>query len=404
MPIVPLPIVIDAGPAVHQNAGLSRYTERLITTILAHHSDQIDLTLFYNAHSGHQPPTHLQNVPTNRLRMGQYPWRIGSLLSSMIGRPLSPKIARSARLYHATEHLLPHVNCPSILTVHDLIFEKYPAHHTRRNHAFLCWSMPRFVSTADAIIAVSQHTKSDLIELYQTPAEKIHVIYEGIDSSFAPAPTAEIQRVRQHYVHSQKPRTTSPQTEMGQNFSGELYANNRPYLLMVGTLEPRKNHATAMRAIARRKAAGHDEQLLIVGGKGWLFDPIQALVDELNITDRVHFTGYVPATDLPALYSGAACVLVPSLYEGFGFSVLEAMACGTPVICSNVSSLPEVAGNAALLLEDPVDEEELASLIGQVLQETGLANQLRKIGIKRADEFSWETCAAETVELYKRVV
>ena len=173
---------------------------------------------------------------------------------------------------------------------------------------------------------------------------------------------------------------------------------------MVGTLEPRKNHATAMRALARRKAAGHDDQLLIVGGKGWLFEPIQRLVDELDIADRIHFTGYVPAEDLSALYSGATCVLVPSLYEGFGFSVLEAMACGTPVICSNVSSLPEVAGNAALLLDDPEDDEELAMLIEKVLTEAGVAARQSELGIEQASQFTWEKCAAETVELYCEVI
>ena len=375
-----LSVTMDIGPAVHQNAGLSRYTERLASTMLQQHTGDIDLTFFYNKHSGHQPPPSLYAAPTKIIQMGQYPWRIGSLVSNLLRRPLFPKIAAGSHLYHATEHLLPYVNCPTILSVHDLIFERYPAHHTRRNHIFLTWSMPRFVTAADAIVAVSHHTKLDLIELYQTPAEKIHVIHEGIDPTFAPMPANEVARVSYGYAQS------------------------KPYLLMVGTLEPRKNHATAMRAMARRKAAGHDDQLLIVGGKGWLFEPIQRLVDELDIADRIHFTGYVPAADLPALYSGATCVLVPSLYEGFGFSVLEAMACGTPVICSNVSSLPEIAGDAALLLEAPENDEELALLIERMATEAGLAARLRKLGVERASQFTWEKCAAETVALYEEVI
>lgn len=372
---------MDIGPAVHQSAGLSRYTERLATTIHRHHARDIDLRCFYNVHSNHQPPKHLQELPSSTVQMGQLPWRMSALLSTMLRRNFPPvssqKLIDDAYLYHATEHLLPHVNRPTVLTVHDLIFEKYPAHHTRRNYLFLRWSMPRFVAAATAVIAVSEHTKSDLVDLYNAPPAKIHVIHEGIDSSFAPAPSAEVTRVFRDY------------------------AQNKPYLLMVGTLEPRKNHATAMRMIARRKAAGHDDQLLIVGGKGWLFEPIRAMVDELGVADRVHFLGYVPAADLVPLYAAAECVLVPSLYEGFGFSVLEAMACGTPVICSNVSSLPEIAGNAALLLDDPLDDELLSALVARVRDEVGFADHLRELGLKRAAQFSWQQCAARTVELYK---
>ena len=373
----PLSILLDVGPAVHQQAGLSRYTERLAAHLLSEQSEQVQLTLLYNAHSGHQLPVTLQVAPTYTIPLGQYGWRLSVLASQILRAPIYARHTTGAQLYHATEHLLPYLpNIPTVLTVHDLIFEEYPEHHTRLNRLFLRTAMPLFVKAADAIIAVSQQTRRDLIARYQTPPEKIHVIYEGLDPHFQPASQDAIATMRQQY-----------------NLQ-------HPYLLMVGTLDPRKNHATAFRALARIKAAGSPLQLVVVGGKGWLFEPVRALVDELGLMDDVIFAGYVPDKDLPMLYSGADCLLLPSLYEGFGFPVLEAMACGTPVICSNTSSLPEVAGDVALQVS-PHDDAGLAAAIQRVLSEPGLADWMGEQGIVQAGKFSWSSCAAETVEVYE---
>lgn len=377
-------LTLDAGPAVHQRAGLSRYTERLAANLLIHHADQVNLTLFYNAHSQHQLPVSLQSAPTRTVALGQLGWRLSSLVTQLLRHPRYEAHLPPGQIYHATEHLLPYLHRPTVLTVHDLIFTRYPAHHTRRNRWFLQLAMPIFVQRAHAIIAVSQHTRRDLVELYQTPAAKIHVIYEGIDPAFAPATSAQIRQVQYQY---------SPAAE----------GAARPYLLMVGTLEPRKNHAAAMRALARLKAAGFPHRLLIVGGEGWRFAPIAALVQELKLNEDVTFTGYVPATDLPALYGGAACVLQPSLYEGFGFPVLEALACGAPVVCSQASSLPEVAGDAALLI-DPADDEALTAAIRRVVTEPGLRAELNRKGRLHAAQFRWERCAQETVAVYQEVL
>ncbi len=230
--------------------------------------------------------------------------------------------------------------------------------------------MPLYVRAADAIIAVSQHTRRDLIEIYGTPTEKIHVIYEGIDERFAPIGPPGIAAVRQKYVIE------------------------RPYLLMVGTLEPRKNHATALRALARLKTQGFPHCLVIVGGTGWLFDPIQQLVRELQLESDVIFTGRVPDDDLPALYSGTDCFLMPSLYEGFGFPVLEALACGAAVVCSNVSSLPEVAGDKAMLV-DPEDVAAWAAAVGAVISRPKPAKG------EGRPLFRWSDCARRTSTLYR---
>ncbi|MFN8489116.1 MAG: glycosyltransferase family 1 protein [Caldilineaceae bacterium] len=384
----PLPITLDVGAAVHQSAGLSRYTERLAAHLLANHTEEIDLTLFYNAHSGHALPPSLHGAKVKTVHQGQLAWRLSVLATQLLHQPyyerflaLRPAPCAPCPLYHAAEHLLPYLRRPTVLTVHDLIFERYPAHHTLRNRLFLKVAMPLFVTRADTIIAVSEQTKRDLIEFYRTPASKIQVVYEGIDSHFRPVAPAELERVRRQYSpgHADAPR---------------------PYLLMVGTLEPRKNHITAMRALARLKALGFRQRLLIVGGQGWLFEPVQKQVEALGLTDDVTFAGYVPAADLPALYAGADCVLLPSLYEGFGFPVLEAMACGAPVVCSNISSLPEVAGDAALLVA-PTDDEALAAAIQRVFTEPGLARVMQTKGFAQAARFRWVQCAQETVTIYQ---
>lgn len=377
-------VLYDIAPAVHQGAGLARYAERLATHLLGEQARQVRLRFFYNRHSGHLPPESLRAVPAVTLPLGQLAWRLSVLASQLAQRPYWP-IQRhlpvgpgpSIRLYHATEHLLPRLDTPTVLTVHDLIFERYPQHHTARNRLYLRVAMPLFVRAASAIIAVSRHTQRDLVELYGADPAKIHVVYEGVDARFRPAADSEIRRVAAQY---------SP---------------DRPYLLMVGTLEPRKNHAAALRALARLKAWGWPHRLLLVGGQGWLFEPIRRQIEVEGLAGDVQFAGYVPDGDLPPLYSGAAAVLVPSLYEGFGFPVLEAMACSAPVVCSNASSLPEVAGEAALLAA-PEDDEGIAQAVQLLLGQPAVAQALGEMGRVQAGRYRWDVCARETMAVYRR--
>ncbi|MDI9549666.1 MAG: glycosyltransferase family 1 protein [Chloroflexota bacterium] len=385
-----LAVVMDIGPAVHQRAGLSRYTVNLAGALLANHRDSVDLAVLYNSHSGNAPPLELAAAPAYPLQMGRYTWRLSALASQVFQFPYLPVNSRlaaftqsaattpSRAIYHATEHLLPNVAAPTVLTVHDLIFRRYPRHHTLTNRAFLNLAVPLFARRADAIIAVSRHTKRDLLELYGLPDEKVHVIYEGIDESFKPAPQSE-----QHRVHMQ-------------------YSPDAPYLLMVGTLEPRKNHAAAFRALAALRQAGYPHRLLIAGGDGWLFSPVRQLPATLGLDNQVSFLGYVSHADLLALYSAADCFLAPSLYEGFGFPVLEAMACGAPVVCSDASSLPEIAGDAALIVS-PHDDAGLVNAIRLIIDQPQFAARLRELGQARAATFRWDHCAAETVDVYRHV-
>ncbi len=371
-----LRVVLDAGPAVHQRAGLARYAERLASALWQHFRDALDLTLVYNSHSGRRLPASLGSIPALTLPLGQHRWRLGALTCQLLRASLVEGRLPAGDVYHATEHLLPWMARPSVMTVHDLIFERYPQHHTRANRAFLRVAMPLFVRRADAIIAVSQHTRRDLLEVYATPPQKVYVVEEGIDERFRPAGEADIRRVK------------------------ERYSIRRPYLLMVGTLEPRKNHVLAFRALAQLKAEGWSHCLVAVGGGGWLFDAVQRQVESLQLSDDVIFAGHVADADLPALYSGADCFLMPSLYEGFGIPVLEAMACGAPVVCSKVSSLPEVAGEAARFIE-PLTAEGLADAVRQVLSHPKMADKMLSDGMRQAGRYRWQRAADETVQVYR---
>ena len=373
-----LKILLDAGPAVHQSAGLARYTESLASALWQHCRHTVDLNLFYNRHSGHQLPASLSTIPARAFPLGQYPWRLGVLACQLLRAPVVDRKLGVGSIYHATEHLLPWTARPSVMTVHDLIFERYPQHHTLANRSFLRVAMPLFVRRADAIIAVSRHTKQDLLELYGTPAQKVFVVEEGLDAHFRPAPAEEVRQAK------------------------EKHKIQRPYLLMVGTLEPRKNHQLAFEALARLKSEGFPHCLVVVGGGGWLFDDVQTKVDQLQLAEDVLFAGRVSDEDLPALYSGADCFLMPSLYEGFGIPVLEAMACGSPVVSSRASSLPEVAGPAARYIEK-MTGEGLADTIRSVLSSPQTTQQMRTIGLRRAARFCWRKAAMQTVDVYNAV-
>jgi glycosyltransferase involved in cell wall biosynthesis len=286
-------------------------------------------------------------------------------------------------LYHATDFVLPPTlpSMRTVLTVHDLSFVRVPEAASPSLKAYLDVVVPRSVCAADYILADSQATKDDLIALYDTPAEKITVLLSGVDSRF------------RRITHSEFLLTTRTKYKIG----------TRPYILSVGTVQPRKNYARLVEALARLRAEGFDLCLVIVGGKGWLDAPIYTAIRDLKMTEFVQFTGFADETDLPALYSDAVCVALPSLYEGFGIPVLEGMACGTPVITSNVSSLPEAAGDAALLI-DPYDVEALTDALKRVISDTALREQLIARGYANAAKFTWDASATQLRALYARML
>ena len=268
-----------------------------------------------------------------------------------------------------------------IITVHDLTFLRYPQFLTADSRRYYSRQIARACEMADRILADSRATQSDLIELLDVPADKISVVWLAPDARFQPWAAS---RVRQRL------------DQLG------LPAN---YLLFVGTFEPRKNVAGLLEAY--RLLADRDPalpQLVLSGRRGWLFDETIARIEALGLRDRVVFLEAPGDDDLVALYNGAAALVLPSHYEGFGLPVLEAMSCGAPVVISNRGSLPEIAGDAALTVNDPDDAEALAVAVERVLHDAALRDQLRRRGLQRAAEFSWERCARETLAEYDAVV
>ncbi|MBI3549157.1 MAG: glycosyltransferase family 4 protein [Elusimicrobia bacterium] len=261
-----------------------------------------------------------------------------------------------------------------VLTIHDLSFEYFPESFPRDRALFL--KMTRFsAKAASAILTVSENTKRDLVRLYGIPAEKIHVIYNAAHPSFAPCPDrAKVEAARR------------------------TYGIARDYFLSVGALQPRKNLRRLIDAynICRRDPR-FDQELVIVGAKAWGRD---------NLADGgapdVRFLGYVAEEDLPLLYNGATALAYPSLYEGFGLPVVEAMSCGTPVIASSTSSLPEVCGEAALYV-DPLSVGSIAGALKTMASNEGLRDRLSAEGLRQAGKFSWREAARKTLEVYESV-
>jgi glycosyltransferase involved in cell wall biosynthesis len=297
-------------------------------------------------------------------------------------------LVNSPDLLFVPSHVLPVIHprrC--VVTVHDLGYHHYPEAHTVFQNIYLRWSTRYNARAASRVVADSEATQRDLMHCYRIPEERIHVVYPGRDESLAPiVEPAALSRVRVRYGLSDS------------------------YLLYVGTLHPRKNLVRLVQAFAvlLRSSFSIPEplssglQLVLAGQKGWLYDELFAQVRELGLAERVVLTGYVPDADLPALLSGALAFVFPSLYEGFGLPVLEAMACATPVVCSNVSSLPEVAGDAALLV-DPLDTESLAEAMGRIVTDEGLRGDLVERGFRQIRGFSWRRCAREILQILEEV-
>ncbi len=285
-----------------------------------------------------------------------------------------------ADLLHSTTAYLPiHPPCPCVLTVHDLAIYHFPATFRVANRTLGRRIFEMSVRRAAALIAVSEATRRDLTTLLDVPSERITVIPEAVDPIF----------------QAQTAQTDIPRIQ-------HTYGIQRPYVLSVATAEPRKNLGRLLDAYcACLPIVGADLQLVLVGRQGWLAGPLEQRIRHLAANGMVKLLGYVPRADLPGLYAGAAAFAYPSLYEGFGLPVLEALACGTPALTSNSSSLPEVAGDAALLAE-PTSVDAIAAGLIRLLKDADFALALRLRGPARAAEFSWEVAARRTRYVYER--
>ena len=364
-------IGIDARLVYYRQAGISQYTLRLLEqlatidpddefTVLQSRKDRSTLV--------HQPnfrPHPLWTPPHHRLEQWVLPLEIAPL---------------DLHVLHSPDFIPPfRRNCRSVITIHDLNFLLYP-HFLTPESARYYGQIDQAVLKCDHIIAVSESTKRDIVRLTGAPEHKITVVYEAAHPMYRPLEDDRLcQDVRNRFGLPDD------------------------FILFVSTIEPRKNVPTLLAAYKQLLDNYRSPVNLALGGeRGWLSDEVFALVDKLGLQERVRFLGHVSPEDLLGLYNAARVLVHPAFYEGFGLTPLEAMACGTPVIVSNTSSLPEVVGDAALLVE-PTDVDGLAVAIWRVLSDAALRKQMMQKGLQRARSFSWEKTAQETLEIYRRL-
>ena len=370
-------IGIDYTAAVRQSAGIGRYTRELIRAL-----SRIDLENDYVLFSAGRDQNEALWPDNYRRRSLPLTDRHLAILWHRLRLPLPVElITGSIDIYHSPDFVLPPVaRARTALTVHDLSFMRYPECSSPPLLDYLMRHVPRSVARADLILADSQSTLRDLVDLLHVTEECVQVVYPAIGDRFQPVPLTKAQSVH------------------------ERYGIRRPYILSLGTLQPRKNYPRLIQAFARLRAErGIPHQLVIGGGRGWLGEAIEETITSLGLEDHVHLAGFIDDGDLPALYSAADLFSFPSLYEGFGIPVLEAMACGTPVVTSNVSSLPEAAGDAALLV-DPLDVGDIAQAIWRALDDSDLRYRLIERGLVQSTVFTWDRSARELLDAYRGLI
>lgn len=289
-------------------------------------------------------------------------------------------IKNNIDLYHATGFVLPlwkPTGIKFVVTIADMTFFTHKQYHTWFKKKYFSALIPASLKKADKIFAISENTKKDIIAMAKTNSEKIVTTYLGVDPIFMPKKKEEYLPVLAKYNLEQ------------------------PYILYVGMLEPRKNIVGLIRAFSLLRKE-RKIKLVIIGKKGWMYDEIFSLVKSLHLEEKIIFTGYVPDDVLPAIYNAATCFVYPSFYEGFGFPVIEAMACGCPVITSNNSSLKEITGDAAILI-DPENVNQIAEKIELILGSQEEREKRKKAGLKQAKKFKWDAFARKTREVYKNL-
>lgn len=313
---------------------------------------------------------------------------LGAKSSMLRSLALIPAALRRLRIdvFHGMDHVgIPFIGRTGkyVVTVHDVIPLVLPQTFTPRHRAIVKLALARVRRKADLIIVPSQAVKRDVVQYLGVGEARVAVTAHGCEPRFHPVAD-----------------------ETAYRGVAAKYGLPARYVLAVGTLEPRKNLITLLRSFALlRGTVGCDPALglVLAGARGWLDDPVFETVRSLGLEEVVCLPGFIDDDDLPAVYRGAELVAFPSLYEGFGLPLVEAMACGVPVVTSNTSAMPEVAGGAALLV-DPRNPEEIAVAIGRLLRDDALRQSLRVNGIARAGQFSWETAARQTLDAYASLV
>ena len=376
-------LVIDYTPAVRQSAGIGRIIRGQIDA-LVQNNPGYDLSLFV---AGTVAASQRTSAP---LPLHTFP-AISERNLTRIWHRLKVPFPRvewltggAIDLFHATDFVLAPVTAKTkMLTVHDLAFMRYPEAAMPSLHHYLNIVVPRSIGSADHVIADSGHTAQDLEELWPQLAGRISVVQGAVDHSFFRRVTDQnaLQATRRKYG-----------------------LDDRPFILGLSTLQPRKNFARLIRAFhAARQEAPLPHQLVIGGKKGWLFDDIFNTVRDLNLEEDVHFPGFIADSDLPALYSAAEFFAYPSLYEGFGLPIIEALACGTPVLTADNSCLPEAGGEGALYV-DAESVDSIAAGITRLAAQPELRARLAADGQAHARAFTWQRSLRHLLDAYERAL
>ncbi len=373
-------IALDYTAGIRQGAGIGQYVRSLVGALLAQDMDNTYTLLT----SGRPSPEHPFPVAPNvKGRSVFIPDRYLNILWYRLRFPLYANLFTGPLdIYHGLDFALPPLSgkVRRAVTVYDLAFLEHPETAVPSLAAYLNRVVPAAVAEADVVAAISHTTKQALIQHYHAPAEKITVIPCGVGPQF--------RRVSDPVVLEETRRK---------------FALRHPFILSVGTLEPRKNHLGLIKAFHEVVRRTNTSALLaIAGGKGWMYEETQRVVAELKLEDQVRFLGRVSEPELIALYSLADVFAFPSFFEGFGIPPLEAMACGAPVITSNTSSLPEVAGDAALLV-DPHDTGAMAAALHRLLEDTQVREELRQKGYAQAERYTWSAAAAKMLAVYQQL-
>lgn len=373
-------LILNVDAITHPLTGIGQYTLRLARGLRAHPA--IQETRFYSAYRWIDDPEQVlaANRPIARIRRW-IPFK--PLALNVYGALRSRAFLWQTRalkhyILHSPNYILLPFDGPAVATIHDLSYLHYPQHHPRERILFMERHMPRTLAQASAIICDSTFIREEIIAMLGVPAEKVTAVPLGVDRTFHPRDSETLRPVLTRY-----------------------HLDGLAYLLAVSTLEPRKNLPRLLMAYARLpEALRARHPLALVGAKGWLNTELEQHLAPLERTGQLRRLGYVPQEDLPALYAGAHAFAYPSLYEGFGLPLLEAMASGVPALSSQRSSLPEVAGAAALLI-DPEDIDDLTIGLERLLDDVAWRTQARVQGLEQARRFSWEGCVEDTVAVYR---
>ena len=367
-------IGVDASRALsEESTGTEYYNLKLLESL-----GKIDKKNHYVIYLNKLPknlPFSFRSFSTRVLRLPRLWTQVGLAYETLINPP---------DILFIPAHTIPVVRNPkikTIVTIHDLGSNYLAAYHQFPHKIYLNWSTLISVKFATHLIAVSQSTKKDIINQFGAKQDKISVIYEGVDlSRFKPENSKlKITRVL------------------------KKYKIQNPYILFVGTIQPRKNLVRLIQAFSQLIEIYKEPINLVIAGKpGWLYEEIYRVAKEPQVANKVKFLNYISEEDLPPLYSGASLFAFPSLYEGFGLPVLEAMACGTAVLTSKVSSLPEVGGKAAFFV-DPYNLDEIKKGMYQIITDNNLRKTLISKGVEQVRKFSWEKAAKETLKVFEKV-